>query len=86
MLLEKIFNFFKKDCQQKCCTLECDESFSAFLEQQDRNKCGNIMKAMSNKMLYLSYFPLFYFIASTFVLIILLFIKYNNKINYNSDV
>jgi hypothetical protein len=86
MIVEIFLNFFRKDCQARCCTSECDDSFSAFLEEQDRKKGSDFKKAISNKLLYLSYFPLIYFLASTFMLIILLFIKYNNKINYNSDV
>jgi hypothetical protein len=83
-MILNIFKFFKKETQPNCCGIECDDSLNTFLDEQDRYK--NFRKVISNKLLYLCIFPLLYFLASILVLIILLFIKYKNKINYNSDV
>jgi hypothetical protein len=85
MILE-FLKFFKRDTRPKCCGYECDESFSAFLDEQDKHKNCNFNNMKSKKMFYLSIFPLLYLIMSIFILIVLLFIKYKNKINYNSDV
>ena len=91
MLMEnlKIFKIFKKESNScKNCGLDCDESFSVFLEEQDmKNQMNfNLKNTMSNKMIYLSIFPLFYFLASILMMIVLILIKNKQKIILNSDV
>jgi hypothetical protein len=65
--------YYKKECKRNS---QCDESFSSFLEEQEKTKrCVN-----SNKLLYLGVFPIAYMLASIVTPLALMALKGRTKL------